>query len=87
MGLVQKGNSCSFQQSHASGNRETTVEGAKNTGVSSLKPAVDNERRRRSKEQTSSHRLTTNDRKVKRPALRLEAKSLVYGSKMKNIVV
>ena len=38
----------------ASGNRETPAEEVKNTGVSSLKAAVNNERRRKGKEQTSS---------------------------------
>ena len=54
MGLVQKGDSCSFLHSHASGNRETSAEEVKNTGVSSLKTAVNNERRRKGKEQASS---------------------------------
>ena len=44
----------SFLHSHASSNRETSAEGAKNTGVFSLKPAVDNERRRKGKGQASS---------------------------------
>ena len=52
-GSCSKGESCSFLHSRASGNRETSAEGAKNTGVSSLKPAVDNERRRKGKEQAS----------------------------------
>ena len=46
-GSCSKGDSCSFLHAHALGNRETSAEGAKNTGVSSLKPAVDNERRRK----------------------------------------
>ena len=54
MGLVQRGDSCSFLHSRASGNRETSAEEVKNTGVSSLKPAVYNERRRKGKEQASS---------------------------------
>ena len=53
-GSCSKGDSCSFLHSHASGHRETSAEGAKNTGVSSLKTAVDNERRRKGKEQASS---------------------------------
>ena len=53
MGLVQKGTLCSFLHSHASGIWEILAEGAKNTGVSSLKPAVDCERRRRGKGQAS----------------------------------
>ena len=51
MGLVQKGDFVFFLHSHASGNRETSAEGAKNTGVSCRKPAVVNERRRKGKEQ------------------------------------
>ena len=56
MGLVQKGDSCSFLHSRASGNREreTSAEEVKNTGVSSLKPAADNERRQKGTEQASS---------------------------------
>ena len=53
-GSCSKGDSCSFPHPHASGNRETSAEGAMNTGVSSLKPAVDNERRRKGLEQASS---------------------------------
>ena len=49
-----KGDSCTFLHSQASGNRETSAEGTTNTGVSSLKPAVDNERRRKGKGQASS---------------------------------
>ena len=40
-GSCSKGDSCSFLHSRASGNRETTAEEVKNTGVSSLKPAVE----------------------------------------------
>ena len=54
-GSCSKGDSCSFLHSQASGNREISAEGAKNTGVSSLKPAVDNERRRKGKGQASSY--------------------------------
>ena len=53
-GSCSKGDSCSFRHSHDSENRETSAEGAKNTGVSSVKPAVDNERRRKGKAQASS---------------------------------
>ena len=53
-GSCSKGDSCSFLHSHASGIWEILAEGAKNTGVSSLKPAVDCERRRRGKGQPSS---------------------------------
>ena len=78
MGLVQKGDSSSFPHSHASGNRETSAEEAKNTGVSSLKPAVNNERGRKGKEQASSSVPTgkgqTDDKRSKsleaRPATR-----------------
>ena len=78
MGLVQKVDSCSFLHSHASGNRETSAEEVKNTGVSSLKPAVNNERRRKGKEQASSSVPTgkgqTDDKRSKsleaRPATR-----------------
>ena len=42
-GSCSKGDSCSSQHSHASRNRETSAEGTKNTGVSGLKPAVNNE--------------------------------------------
>ena len=40
--------------SHCSGNRETSAEEVKNTGESSLKPVVDNERGRKGKGQASS---------------------------------
>ena len=53
-GSCSKGDSCSFLHSYDSGNRETSADGAKNTGVSSLKSAVDNERRRKGKGQASS---------------------------------
>ena len=53
-GSCSKGDSCSFLHSHASGNRETSAEGTKNTGEPSLKTAVDNERKRKGKEQASS---------------------------------
>ena len=53
-GSCSKGDSCSFLQSHASGNRETSAEGVKNTGVFSLKQAVDIERRGKGKKQASS---------------------------------
>ena len=80
MGPVQKEDSCSFPHSHASENPETSVEGAKNTGVSSLKPAVDNERRRKGKLQASSSVPTgkrqTDDKRSKsleaRPATRAQ---------------
>ena len=52
--VLFKRDSRSFLHSNASGNRETSAEGAKNTGVSGLKPAVDNERRRKGKGQASS---------------------------------
>ena len=42
-GSCSKGDSCSFPHSHASGSRETSAEGAKNTGVSSLKPLITSE--------------------------------------------
>ena len=54
MGLVQK-RLCSFLRSHASGNRETAAEGAKNTGVSypaSNQPLITSEGE--SQEQASS---------------------------------
>ena len=73
-GSCSKGDSCSFLHSRASGNRETSAEGAKNTGVSSLKPAVDNERRRKGKEQASSSVTTgkgqTDDKRSKSPEAR-----------------
>ena len=53
-GSCSKGDSCSFLHSRASGNRKTLVEEVKNARLSSLKPAVDNERRRKGKEQASS---------------------------------
>ena len=83
--LFKKGESCSFLHSLASGNPETSAKGAKNTGVSSFKPAVENERRRKGHPllyRREKDRLTTNARKVQRPDLRLELKFLVYGSKM-----
>ena len=43
-----------FLHSRASGNRETSAEGVKDTGVSNLKPAVKNEQRRKGKGQASS---------------------------------
>ena len=84
-GSCSKGDSCSFLHSHAFGKRETSAEWAKNTGVSSLKPAVDNERRRKGKGQVSSSVPTgkgrTDDKRSKipeaRPAMR-EKKILVY---------
>ena len=53
-GSCSKGDSSSFLHSHASGTREKSAEVAENTGVSSLKPAVDNEWRRKGKLQASS---------------------------------
>ena len=83
-GSCSKGDSCSFLHSLATGDRETSAEGAKNRGVSSLKPAVDNERRRKGKEQTSSSVPTgkgqTDDKRSKsleaRPATRAKIPSL-----------
>ena len=77
-GWCSKGDSCSFLHSRASGNRETSAEEVKNTRVSLLKPAVDNERRRKVKEQASSSVPTgkgqTDDKRSKsleaRPATR-----------------
>ena len=54
MGLVQKENLVVFLHRRASGNRETTAEEVENARVSGLKPAVNNEQRRKGKEQTSS---------------------------------
>ena len=48
-GSCSKGDSSSFLHSRASGNRETSAEEVKNTGVSNLKPAVNNEQRRKGK--------------------------------------
>ena len=53
-GSCSKGDSCSFLHSRTSGNRETSAEEVKNTEVSSLRPAVNNDRRRKGKEQASS---------------------------------
>ena len=52
--VCSKGDSCSFLHTHASGNRETSAEEVKNTRESGLKPAVNNEQRRKGKEQASS---------------------------------
>ena len=81
-GSCSKGDSCSFLHSRASGNRDTSAEEVKNTGVSCLKPSVDNERRRKGKEQASSSVPTgkgqTEDKRSKRPDLRQELKFLFY---------
>ena len=73
-GSCSKGHSCSFLHSHAFGNRETSAEGAKNTGVSGLTPAVDNERRRKGKGQSSSSvpmgKGRTDDKRSKTPEAR-----------------
>ena len=53
-GSCSKGDSCSFLHSRASGNRETSAEEMKNTEESSLKPVVNNERKKKGKEQASS---------------------------------
>ena len=53
-GSCSNWDSCSFLHSHASGNRETSAEGSKNKRVSSLKPAFDDERRRKGEEKASS---------------------------------
>ena len=53
-GSCSKGDSCSFLHSRASGNRETSAEEVENTGESSLKPVVNNERRRKGQEHASS---------------------------------
>ena len=60
-GSCSKGDSCSFLHSRASGNRETSAEEVTNTGESSLKPVVNNVRRK-GKEQASSSVLTEKDR-------------------------
>ena len=73
-GSCSKGDSCSFPHSHASGNRETSAEGAKNTGASSLKPAVDNERRRKGKEQASSSVPTGNGKTDDKRSKSLDAR-------------
>ena len=92
MGLVQK-RTLVVLHPHASGNRETSAEGAKNTGVPSEKAAVNNERRRKGKGQASSSvptekdGLTTNAGKVQSPDLRLEPKFLPMGGKMWKIVL
>ena len=52
--LHQAEDSCSFLHSRASGNRETSAGEVKDTGVSNLKPAVNNEQRRKGKGQASS---------------------------------
>ena len=48
------GESCSFLNTRASGNRETTAEEVGNARVCGLKPAVNNEQKRKGKEQASS---------------------------------
>ena len=93
-GYCSKGDSCSFPHSHVSGNRETSAEGAKNTGVSSLKPAVDNERSWNGKEQASSSAPTgkgqTDDKRSKsleaRPATRAKI-PCPWGGKMWKLVM
>ena len=94
-GSCSKGDSCSFLHSHASENRETSAEEVKNTGVSGLKPAVDNERRRKGKGQASSSVPTgkrqTDDRRPKSlkasPGTKAKKKSLSVEDKMNKIVV
>ena len=54
MGLVQRGTLAVFYIRVPGGNRETTAEEVVNARVSGLKPAVNNERRRKGKEQASS---------------------------------
>ena len=54
--------SCSFLHTRASGNRETTAKEVVNARVSGLKPAVNNEQRRKGKEQASSSVPTGKDR-------------------------
>ena len=54
MGLVQKGTLVVFPHSQASGNREITAEEVRNAKGSGLKPAVNNEQRRKGKEQECS---------------------------------
>ena len=72
-GSCSKSESCSFLHSRASGNRETSAEGAKNTGVSSFKPAVDNEQRRKGKGQASSSVPTGKGRTDDKRSKSLEA--------------
>ena len=61
-GSCSKGESCSFLHTSPSGNRETTAEKVGNARVSGLKPAVNNEQRRKGKEQASSSVPTGKDR-------------------------
>ena len=94
-GSCSKGDSCSFLYSRASGNRETSAEEVKNTGVSSLKPAVYNERRRKGKEQASSSVPTGKGQTDDKRSTSLEARPATGdkipcqwgGSKMWKIVV
>ena len=80
----------SFLHSHASGNRETSAEEVKNTGVSRLKPALNNERRWKGKEQASSSVSTgkglTDDQRSTcleaRPATGAQIPCVWDGSKM-----
>ena len=91
-GSCSKLHSCSFPHSHASGNRGTSAEGAKNTGVSGLKPAVDNERRRKGKGKASSSVPTgkrrTDDKRSKsleaRPATRAKIPCL-WGARCRKL--
>ena len=53
-GPCSTGDSCSFLHTRASGNRETTAEEVGNARGSGLKPAVNNEPRRKGKDQASS---------------------------------
>ena len=52
--LLKRRISCSFLHSHASGNRGTTAEEVRNARGSGLKPAGNNEQRRKGKEQAPS---------------------------------
>ena len=80
-GSCSQGDSCSFQHTRASGNRETTSEEVENARVSGLKTAVYNEQRRKGKEEVSSSVQTgkRTDRRETLDDLRLELKPLVYG--------
>ena len=73
-GSCSTGDSCSFQHSRASGNRETSAEEVKNTGVSSLKPAVNNERRRKGKAHISSSAPTGKGQTDDKSSTSLEAR-------------
>ena len=53
-GSCSKGESCSFLHTRASGNRDTTEEEVVNARVSGLKPAVNNQQRRKGEEQAYS---------------------------------